>query len=87
VIERSISHSSIDVLAAVLPRPGNSRSIDDDIQPLAGKALGDERSGYAAADDQGIAFDVLASTSSRMAWSAVAYQANGHPKVGLFGIL
>jgi len=31
---------------------------------LAGKALGDERSGYAAADDQGIAFDVLADLKS-----------------------
>jgi hypothetical protein len=32
---------------------------DDDIQPLAREALGDERSGNPAADNQRTAFDVL----------------------------
>jgi hypothetical protein len=60
---------------------------DDDIQPLAREALGDERSGNPATDDQCIAFDVLSEVKTdsmparRKPGRAAAAQ------VGLFGIV
>ena len=71
---------------------------DDDIQTLAREALGDERSGNAAADDQRIAFDVLTEVEADSMpaanqgerpprRSAVQTRRAAAAKVGLFGIV
>ena len=60
---------------------------DDDIEPLAREALGDERSGNAAADNQRIAFDVLGKVKTD---SVPARREPGRAaaaQVGLFGIV
>jgi hypothetical protein len=60
---------------------------DDDIEPLAREAFGDERSGNPAADDQRIAFDVLSEVKTD---GMPACRKPGRPaaaQVGLFGIV
>jgi hypothetical protein len=60
---------------------------DDDIQPLARQALGDQRSGNAAADDQRIAFDVLADLKPDRMLARPKPRRSAAAKVGLFGIV
>ena len=60
---------------------------DDDIEPLAREALGDERSGDAAADNQRIAFDVLSEVKADSMPTRRKPGRAAAPQVGLFGIV
>jgi hypothetical protein len=57
------------------------------IQPLPRQPLGDQRSGNAAADDQRIAFDVLAEVEANRMLSCRKPRRPAAAKVGLFGIV
>lgn len=69
--ERSISHSSIAVLAAVLPR-----------QPL-----GDQRSGNAAADDQRVASGIFSDARKKIGRCALEPRRAAAAEIGLFGVI
>ena len=67
--------------------PGKLAVDDDDIEPLARQALGDQRSGDAAADDQRIAFQVLADIEANRMLTRGKPRRAAAAKVGLFGIV
>ena len=60
---------------------------DDDIKSLARETLGDERPGDAAADDQRVAFDVLADFKPPWLSRRGKPGRMAAPKVGLFSII
>jgi hypothetical protein len=60
---------------------------DDDIEPLARKAFGDERPGNPAADDQRIAFDVLSEIETDSMPACRKPRRPAAAQVGLFGIV
>ena len=60
---------------------------DDDIQPLAREALGDERSGNPAAANQRIAFDVLSEVETGSMPTCRKPGRAAAAQVGLFGIV
>jgi hypothetical protein len=59
---------------------------NDDVQFLPRQAFGDQRSGDAAADNQRIAFDVLAEVEARRVMSGREPRRAAAAQVGLFGI-
>jgi hypothetical protein len=60
---------------------------DNDIQPLPREALGDERSGNPAADNQRIAFDVLSEVETGSMPACRKPGRAAAAQVGLFGIV
>jgi hypothetical protein len=60
---------------------------DDDIEALAGKSFGDQRSGDAAADDQRIAFEIFTDLQSGPMFGSLMPRRVAATQVGLFGIL
>ena len=60
---------------------------DDDIKSLARETLGDERPGDAAADDQRVAFDVLADFKPPWLSRRGKPGRMAAPKVGLFSVI
>jgi hypothetical protein len=51
------------------------------------KTLGNERSGYAAANDQRLAFDILADLKSEATLGCRIPRRTAAPEVGLFGVI
>jgi hypothetical protein len=60
---------------------------DDDIQALARQALGDERPGNAATDNQRIAADVLSEVKADSMLAGRKPRRTATAQVGLFGII
>jgi hypothetical protein len=60
---------------------------DDDIQPLAREALGDERPGNPAPDNQRIASDVLSEVKADSMLVGGKPRRTAAAQVGLFGII
>ena len=71
----------------MLPRPGKFAIDDDDIESLARQALGDQRSGDAGADDQRIAFQVLADVEADRMLARGKPRRASAAKIGLFGVV
>jgi hypothetical protein len=59
---------------------------DDDIEALAGKSFGDQRSGDAATNDQRIAFEIVTDLQSGRRFDSLIPGRVAATQVGLFGI-
>jgi hypothetical protein len=59
---------------------------DDDIEALAGKSFGDQRSSNAATDDQHIAFEIVTDLQSGRRFDSLIPGRVAAAQVGLFGI-
>jgi hypothetical protein len=60
---------------------------DDDVEPLPGQALGDQRSRNAGADNEGITFEIFAHREPRRTPSLCEPRRTAAAQVGLFGII